>query len=342
MECTSNIECDDGRSGPTGVRDDMALVTIVSKHDVNDVAKIAAALSCSQYIAVESGSCYSLVCQCQLQEVASSSELYTLKLGPSLCVGLWQIEFERGRHYVVVGPAVGDQPNVPLLDIMTRVERERHGRDPIYRTPGWTDPLNQRPPSTDTHDPRKIGMPLDAHRVALRVVSVFDILDDWSLSDLLKKSRYIAVQGDWRKLGAKLSLEPAHRRHGFWVRRYPHVVGVYLGHAHEWGEYTFVGPSADSLPQTPLPQLLALLKADLRYTQTLAEEALAPLGHHVRQHGGDPGNSTPPQPREADVPRSLGRWGRQLYNLCVHCLCWRPQGVGGTHDWSHRVNRVSV
>ena len=315
---------------------DPALVTIVSKYDVNDDRKLAAALDASQFIAVESGSCYALVCQCQLREVAARPELYIMRAAHSQHIGLWKIEFQRGRHYVVVGPAMGEQPSVPLIDIMARVERDRHGRDPIYMTPGWSDPLNQRAPSSDDGDPRKVGMPLNPHRAALRVVSVFDILDDWSLSDLLRESRYIALQGDWRRLGAKLSLEPAHRRTGFWLRRYPHVVGVYLGSAERWGEYTFVGPSADNVPQTPLEELLALLRTDLRYTQKLAEEALAPATYRLQ---GAPPPPLPHHGAAAEAPRWAA--AHYLWELCSYYLCWRgAAAAGGATDGSSLRARV--
>jgi len=215
---------------------------------------------------------------------------------------------------------------------------DRGGRDPIYETPGWTDPKNQRPLSKDAHDPRTIGMPLDPHRAALRVVNVFDILDDWSLSDLLRKSRYIALQGDWRRLGVKLSLEPARRRQGFWLRRYPLVVGVYLGDAQKWGEYTFVGPSGDTVPETPLPQLLALLKTDLHHTQTLAEESLCEYCHSK-------GGLVPPQPPPHEEAAVVS-WRVQLYGLLASLLCWRAKTViertPRAPTLHHRVDRVSV
>jgi len=327
---------EEGGSTPRG---GLELVTIVGKHEVNNAQKLAAALYGSRYVAVESGSCYALVCQCHLQEAGSGTDMYTLAHGDSLYIGMWKIEFERGRHYIVVGPAVDEQPDTALLDIMARVDVDRNGRDPIYETPGWTDPANQRPLSNDAQDPRKIGMPLDPHRAALRVVNVFDILDDWSLSDLLRKSRYIALQGDWRRLGAKLSLEPARRRQGFWLRRHPHVVGVYLGDAQQWGEYTFVGPSGDTVPETPLPQLLALLKTDLHYTQTLAEESLCEYCHTHSKGGLVP---PPQQPHEAVV----GSWRVYLYGMLVSLFCWRAKAVivrtPRAPTSHHRVDRVSA
>ena len=328
---------------------DLTLVTIVSKHRVNDAPKLAAALADSQYVAVESASCYALVCQCQLQEVASHLDMYTMTVGHSLHIGMWKLEFQRGRHYILVGPAVGEQPNAPLLDIMTRVEHLRHDRDPIYVTPGWSNPLHQRAPSSNAQDPRKIGMPLDPHRAALRVVNVFDILDDWSLSDLLRESRYIALQGDWRRLGAKLSLEPAHRRQGFWLRRYPHVVGVFLGNAQRWGEYTFVGPSggvgADTtpVPETPLPELLALLKTDLHYTQILAEKC---LGANCRANDEEGGEEEGWPPQQEQPRHGGGLWGSYLYDLFAYYICWRSEEWAATRErdtdtrsvdeWSHR------
>jgi hypothetical protein len=257
-------------------------------------------------------------------------------------IALWVIEFERGRHYVVVGPAVCDQPNVPLLDIATRVQRDRHARDPIYQTPTWTDPRKQAAPA-DPQDPRAIGMPLDLRREALRVVSVFDILDDWSLSDLLRASRYVAVQGDWRALGAKLSLQRAERRDAFHLRRYPHLVGVYLGDAPQWGEYTFIGPSADSFPSIPLADLLALLRSDLRQTQERAAETVG-CAHEVRHvyFGDEPPTRSSSsssgalvrQQRCAPGVQPRESWGRYLCRVGCCCL---GGGRAGAHAPDSRV-----
>jgi hypothetical protein len=248
------------------------LVQIVSITEVDDACKLAAALLCSQFVAVESGHCYGLVLRCGLQEAGQGHGVYSIEQeGHGRCVGLWFMEFERGRHYVLVGPAKGGGPSVPLLDIMTQVARDRHRRDPIYQTPVKTDPRNAVA-FADRTDPRAIGMPLDAQREVLRVVDVFDLVDDWSLSDALRRSQYIALKGDWRKLGDRLSLEAAVRRNEFWLRRYPRVVGIRVTHTPTLGTYTFVGPSDNKKGAVPVRQLVALLLVDLQATHALAEQ----------------------------------------------------------------------
>ena len=301
------------------------LVAIVTRHEVGDADMLATQLHASQYVAVESGHCYGLVLRCSLQEVRSQYVHYRMTQGHTAHLGIWVIEFERGRHYVVVGPAVRGQPKTPLLDIMVRVERDRHGRDPIYQTPVWTDPVKDAE-LEDLRDPRTVGMPLDPHRTDLRIVSIFDILDDWSLSDLLRESRYIAVKDDWRSLGPKLSLQRAARRGGFWLRRYPEVVGVYLGDAKKCGEYTFIGPSGGTVPATPLPRLLVQLQAALLEEHATADRTLH--GTLTLQHAGSEDKLSEPLVEQRGAwlnPKPHGLWA-----LCcprVSFCCWGAAAV---------------
>lgn len=322
---------------PGGV---VPLVQIVSIAEVDDACKLAASLLCSQFVAVESGHCYGLVLRCGLQEQGHG--LYSIEQeGHGRCVGLWFIEFERGRHYVVVGPAKGDGPSVPLLDIMTQVARDRHRRDPIYQTPVKTDP-RKAVAFANRADPRAIGMPLDEQREVLRVVDVFDIVDDWSLSDALRRSHYIALKGDWRKLGDRLSLQAAvpvaMLRGGFWLRRYPRVVGIRMTHTPTLGTYTFVGPSNNKKGEVPVRQLLALLLIDLQATHALAEQTLGrafDLGHYSNP-GALTGKRLLEQLLERDdqaaqekqlEPHSHKSWARYLLGACC---C--GSGGGGKAD----------